>query len=204
MANKEKTKSKNEEKNKENIVAQQEIEEVSEDFFLEFVAMEAVQKSSNYGAASLNGSLRIINSSKNGKRIEISKKIVDKLELGEATSVYITKKEDGFAICKDKFFEAASRYNLRQNGSSRVIYCGPLVAEIVKMFRLDFSEKVCQTLDNIEYKRFQNRIVGIVKYTEETSEEVSEENTAEEVCEDGNEELDVSLEDGNVTEMVEE
>lgn len=151
--------------------ASSEMEAISEEYLLEFVAMEAVQKVSKHGTAAPNGSIRIINSTKNGKRVELSKKVVVELDLADSTCLYIAKNANSFMICKEKFSEAASRYILRNSGSAKVVYCGALVTEISTLFDLDFTVKVCQTLDEIKYSRYRGYKMGFVTFNKKTSEE---------------------------------
>jgi hypothetical protein len=124
--------------------------------FSQFRGAKSVSISREIGEA---GVMSIVNSKSNGKRISLSKDLLDRLNNPESVqfafntdSVVIGEKlpivENSFSIRKDK---------------KGIIYASQLVEEITKEFSLDFSNRTSVTFHQAKYRTMGNYIIAIVK-----------------------------------------
>lgn len=115
----------------------------------QFKPIKAVQKS-YYKVSGESGVLTVVNSSKNGKRLILSKEMVDKLSLIDSVTVAYDELNKQFAFLKAAV-EGHQTFRLRKFEGRMVIYCAELVRNIAEAFELDFSDRVCHTITQGKY-----------------------------------------------------
>jgi hypothetical protein len=113
----------------------------------ELKVIKPKSKSKARGAKSANGVCTVVNSEKNGKRVTLSKEIMELLN--NPVSIEIGFTEDGIAVAK-KLPENGVEFSLRKNGNKGVIYSSQLVEEITELFDLDFQDRVSITFTEAE------------------------------------------------------
>ncbi|MCM3116314.1 hypothetical protein M3610_13495 [Neobacillus sp. MER 74] len=94
------------------------------------------------------GVITIINSERNGKRIILSKELME--ELLEPELVQIAFSSNEIAI-GEEIPNNDHHFNVRKNGAKGVIYSAGLIQEITGLFNLDFSNKVSVTFYQVRY-----------------------------------------------------
>lgn len=92
----------------------------------------------NFGEA---GDLSIIYSN-NGKRFALSKEICIKIDNPNFVKIKFYNKGIVFINGDD---DKNNAYELKSQGGKRIVYCGPLVKEVIEKFNLDFSNRSCRT-----------------------------------------------------------
>lgn len=88
------------------------------------------------------GSLTIINSAKNGKRLIISEDVVETLELKETVKIGFMEKQLllGTTLPGEK-----NEYELKRQGKKFVVYSSELIAQITEHQKIDFTNRVSHT-----------------------------------------------------------
>lgn len=99
------------------------------------------------------GYATLINSDKNGKRLQFPASVVDKLSLKDVGLIFITMSEDSLTFSVHKLSEYSIAMPLNISGSQMVIYSADLTAELTEFFSIDYSEKVSHTFYD---GRFEN------------------------------------------------
>ena len=137
---------------------------------LNYKPSKAVQKSKTGGNVG-NGFLTVINSSKNGKRLEFRKDIAEKLGLTEFLNVVYT--EDS-AVFFSADTENEGVFRIKKSGERSVVYSGGLVAELSDFFDLDFTTNVCHTFTEGKFEKIEDfgKIALIISKKKVTNEEV--------------------------------
>ncbi len=102
--------------------------------------------------------LSIVNSNKNGKRIEVSKSLVSQITDDTIPRVSIAVNKDGVAIIPS----IDSNYKLKSSGNKFVLYSTELVREVTKRFNLDFCNCVCQSFTDFEIFEYELQKVVFV------------------------------------------
>lgn len=87
------------------------------------------------------GDLSIIYSN-NGKRFALSKEICIKIDNPDYVSIKFFKNGIVFINADD---DKNNAYELKSQGGKRIVYCGPLVKEVIDKFDLDFANRSCRT-----------------------------------------------------------
>ena len=125
-------------------------------------------------------SLGLVNSKNNGKRLTISKAIADKLDLID--KVYAMPAEDDrkLVLSKTKVFPHSVELKITDEGK-RTSYCAPFVELLTDRFALDFSKHVSRTFYDVDFDTYENTLVAIVSFPEETAEATSEVSSEEAV-----------------------
>ncbi len=114
---------------------------------LNFVPMKATQKKL---LSTEKGLISIINSKRNGKRLQCSSELTNKLDLED--SVFIVSDGQSIVMSKYPLIENSSSYNLKDGDSGKkILYCAPLVVEISDILGLNFDDCVSRTLSDVEY-----------------------------------------------------
>jgi len=108
----------------------------------------------NFGEA---GDLSIIHSN-NGKRFALSKEICIKIDNPNYVKVKFYNKGVVFINADN---DSKNAYALKSQGGKRIVYCGPLVKEVIDKFNLDFSNRSCRTFSGarVEIKGDQKMLV---------------------------------------------
>lgn len=94
------------------------------------------------------GYITIVNSKKNGKRIELLNKLTDVINFND--SVKIGFLENELVIVPTDANVELPIFKFKKVGRKKVIYSASLVQEIAEVLQLDFSERVCYTISNAE------------------------------------------------------
>ena len=97
---------------------------------------------------SKNGSISIINSKNNGRRINISKKILglmdtEDLKIYDCDEISVGFLDDGLILSKVK--SVGKLYKVKNGKNAIIIYNSALVQEITSKFNLNFDSVVCLT-----------------------------------------------------------
>ena len=103
-----------------------------------FAAAQAATVQSVTGTASGKYSVSVVNSNGNGKRITLSKALVEKLELDGSVSFIPLKEERVILMAKELPFPSASTIELT-SGDKRIAYNADAVKLLVDEFDLDYS-----------------------------------------------------------------
>lgn len=94
------------------------------------------------------GYITIVNSKKNGKRIELLNKLTDVINFND--SVKIGFLENELVIVPTDANVELPIFKFKKVGTKKVIYSASLVQEIAEVLQLDFSKRVSYTISNAE------------------------------------------------------
>ncbi|MCB2354720.1 hypothetical protein [Clostridium estertheticum] len=97
---------------------------------------------------------------KTGVRFSIATDVYN--ELGSPLKVQFSFKGDVIAI-SEKLPKAENYYNIKKSGNKAIIYSSSLVKEIIKYFKLDFSNKTSMTFQEVEYILEYEYPVALIK-----------------------------------------
>ena len=114
-------------------------------------------KSINKGIAEA-GIMSIINS-KTGKRIIVSREIMEKLNKPER--IVMSFSEDKIAI-GEQLPNNDNYINIKVLKSKGIIYSAGIVKEITDLYKLDFSNKTSITFLDVEYVKYEENVVAII------------------------------------------
>lgn len=114
-------------------------------------------KSINKGIAEA-GIMSIINS-KTGKRIIVSREIMEKLNKPER--IVMSFSEDKIAI-GEQLPNNDNYINIKVLKSKGIIYSAGIVKEITDLYKLDFSNKTSITFLDVEYVKYEDNVVAII------------------------------------------
>ncbi|MCT4508654.1 MAG: hypothetical protein N4A48_07815, partial [Tepidibacter sp.] len=106
------------------------------------------------------GVISIINSKSNGKRISLSKELMDKLD--NPSRVQFAFSENSIAIGVG-FLDEVPDYKINESKTKGLIYASKLVEEITEEFELDFSDRTSITFHDVEYIDEENICIAIIK-----------------------------------------
>ena len=98
------------------------------------------------------GFVTIINSTKNGRRVEFRKEIVEKI--GVTNTIAVSYDGDTVAFYKPSM-DSDIIFNVRKSCGKAVIYSYQLVEELAEFFNLDFTTRVCHTLSDGGFDVFE-------------------------------------------------
>lgn len=104
------------------------------------------------------GVMSIVNA-KTGKRIMISREIMEKLNKPER--VVISFAEDKIAI-GEQLPNNDNYIGIKVLKSKGVIYSAGIVKEITDLYELDFSNKTSITFFDVEYVKYEDNVVAII------------------------------------------
>lgn len=110
-------------------------------------------------AMSKAGVLTIVNSKKNGKRVILSKELMQ--ELDEPKEVQISYGSDAIAIGSN-IFGNDNYFTLKPQKTKSVIYSSELVNEITELYDLKFGDIVSQTFYQVQYQGEGTSKVAII------------------------------------------
>lgn len=94
------------------------------------------------------GYITIVNSKKNGKRIELLNRLTDIINFNDSIKVGFLGNE--FVIVPTDAKIELPIFKLKKVGTKKVIYSACLVQEIAEVLQLDFSKRVSYTISNAE------------------------------------------------------
>lgn len=104
------------------------------------------------------GVLSVVNS-KNGKRVSIAKEVME--QIGQPTSIQIGFVDTRMVI-GEYLGEAYTSYEVKVQGTKRIIYNKDLVEQITNHYKLDFSSRTSVTFSTATYKRMAGERVAII------------------------------------------
>lgn len=105
------------------------------------------------------GVLTIVNSKKNGKRIEILESLSNELDLEDDIQIGVLG--NGLVLSKS-LPNVSQHFSLKTVGKKRVIYSSELVKEIIDVLNLSFEGRVSRTLRGIELEENQGVMLARV------------------------------------------
>jgi hypothetical protein len=152
-----------------------ELEEFDESEFEEETAV-------GYGRNSAEpGVLMVVNSEQNGnKRVEIAKCVMKEIGNPQAVKIQLSADKlaisatlpnspNAFKICKNipKKKSTSTKKSTCDSATKEIIYKGiiykaDLIETITKKFGLDFTDRVCITFHEVEYKMSGDKVVAII------------------------------------------
>lgn len=109
--------------------------------------LEVKGKGSRRGRGNTRLSLNIVSTEKNGKRMKISKGLLE--ELGNPSSVQISASNTALKIGENL---KNCEVNFQLTGGGDTIYRSGLIDELTEHFGLDFTDMTSLTFDEIEIK----------------------------------------------------
>lgn len=144
-----------------------------------FVPSKAIQKPRHFDAGV--GFVTIVNSKKNGRRVEFRKDIVDKLGVKNT----ITVRYDGDTVI---FFKPTDdsdtiKFNVSESSGKAVIYSYQLVEELTQFFGLNFDDRVCHTISEGGFDTFEEDGQPVLFVNRKRSNETICETNADKVVE---------------------
>ena len=104
------------------------------------------------------GAMSVINS-KTGKRIIVSREIMEKLNKPER--VVMSFAVDKIAI-GEQLPNNDNYINIKVLKSKGIIYSAGIVKEITDLYKLDFSNKTSITFLDVEYVKYEENVVAII------------------------------------------
>lgn len=105
------------------------------------------------------GAMSVINS-KNGKRVTLSKDVMNRLNNTEMISISFS--DDSLAIA-ERLPNNNNQLKVKCSGNKGVVYSAGLVSEITDKYELDFSDKVSTTFKEVNYVESNGYTVAIIK-----------------------------------------
>lgn len=105
------------------------------------------------------GVMSVINSVKNGKRVSISREIMNKI--GQLDSVQMGFMKNGIVIGQ-YLSDTNTSYQLRTQGAKKLIYSKGLVEQITDYFGIDFSNRTSITFHEATYQKLDGNIVAVI------------------------------------------
>lgn len=109
------------------------------------------------------GFVTIINSTKNGRRVEFRKEIVEKI--GVTNTIAVSYDGDTVAFYKPSMDSDTIIFNVSESNGRAVVYSYQLVEELAEFFNLDFTTRVCHTISDGGFDVFEeeNQPVMFIK-----------------------------------------
>ena len=114
------------------------------------------QKKGGAGKASIS----IVNSEENGKRVSLSKTLIELLE-NPKTIQFLVADEERLLI-GEHLGEDYTNFSFSKEGG-RIIYSSSLVNELVKRFEIDYTDRVSASFDHVKVRKYKDYPVAIVK-----------------------------------------
>lgn len=126
-----------------------------------FKPSRAIQKPRKYSGDV--GFVTIINSTKNGRRVEFRKEIVEKI--GVTNTIAVSYDGDTVAFYKPSMDSDTIIFNVSESNGRAVVYSYQLVEELAEFFNLDFTTRVCHTISDGGFDVFEeeNQPVMFIK-----------------------------------------
>ena len=137
----------------------EEIESVSsegENIFKRFIPSNSRSITKNI---TKSGGVSIINA-KTGKRISVSKSILDYLNV--ESKIQFAFSDNEIAIGKE-LPNNENYFTIKMSKTKGLVYCTSLVLEITELYELDFQNRTSITFNNIQYQNIQVNNVVVVK-----------------------------------------
>ena len=110
--------------------------------------LRAPKGTQNLKKADGHGHLTIVNSRKNGKRIELLKPLTDLMKIEDEVKIGFI--ENCLILFPTDAKVELPIFKFKKVGTKKVIYSASLVQEIAEVLQLDFSERVSYTISQVE------------------------------------------------------
>ena len=108
---------------------------------------------------STGGGISVVNA-KTGKRVSVSKTIVD--YVGVKDKIQFAFSDNEIAIGKD-LPNNDNHFTIKMSKGKGNVYSTGLVLEITELYDLDFKDKTSITFDDIQYQNVQGTNIAIIK-----------------------------------------
>ncbi len=116
--------------------------------------------STSRGKKGETGVITIVNSKKNGRRIEFLPQLCELLSIDE--DVQLAFDENSLVVIPMTEEPEYPVFQLKKSGNKKVIYNTALVEEIIKQLKLDYSNCVSKTLDNVKIENWDEVDIAII------------------------------------------
>lgn len=110
--------------------------------------LRAPKSTQNLKRTDGQGQITIVNSRKNGKRIELLKPLTDLMEIEDEVKIGFI--ENALILFPVNAEVSLPIFSLKKVGTKKVIYSASLVQEIAEVLQLNFSTRVSYTISNAE------------------------------------------------------
>ena len=124
---------------------------VKKDFSKIFEAAKVAEVRQVSATGSSKFSISIVNSDGNGKRVTLSKALIDKLQLEGSVYMLPLAEENVLLLAKEMPFPSASKIALTSK-DGRISYNADAVKLIVDTFGLDYSKCTSKSFNQIEFE----------------------------------------------------
>jgi len=131
--------------------------EASQEF--DFNILRPAESKCSSRKSSKAGVISIINSENNGKRISLSKELMQRLNCPK--TVQFSFFDDGIAIAEDLPDNEFS-FTIKEWKEKYLIYSTQLVNEITEAFDLNFNGITSQTFHKVQYSTFEETPVALI------------------------------------------
>lgn len=105
------------------------------------------------------GVLSIVNSKKNGKRVSLSRELMEQLANTETVQIGFT---DQLIAISEYLGDQYTSYMLRKSGSKSIIYSSELVKQITEKYHLNFTNRTSFTFTEASYKSQGDKKIAFV------------------------------------------
>ena len=134
---------------------------IKRDFSKLFAAAQEENLPQISGNGSGKYSVSIVNSSGNGKRVTLSKALVEKLQLEGTVDILPVPSENAVMMGKTLSFPCTSQIELN-SADKRTAYHANAVKVIVEAFGLDYSNKTSMSFNDIEFAEIDGVPIAVV------------------------------------------
>ena len=110
--------------------------------------LRAPKSTQNLKRTDGQGQITIVNSRKNGNRIELLKPLTDLMEIEDEVKIGFI--ENALILFPVNAEVSLPIFSLKKVGTKKVIYSASLVQEIAEVLQLNFSTRVSYTISNAE------------------------------------------------------
>lgn len=132
-------------------------EEEEELDFIDLSEFTPVKSKSKAKESTEAGIMSIINSKKNGKRITLSKHLIQKLKVDKAINIALSSNA---IVIASADAEIGNEFPFKVSGNKVIIYSADLVNEITMHYGLDFSDCVSKTFYEVTYNKTSTHTVA--------------------------------------------
>jgi len=131
----------------------------------DYKAYASVSKPNSVSGSGV-GCLTIVNSKKNGKRLEFPKSLIDALGNPDTIQVSCVGKQLCVGV---KLPGNGTSYTMKKQRSKRVVYATQLIEEISRDLGISFENRVCVTFYNYEVdpEGYEGQPIAVIEYTTE-------------------------------------
>ena len=103
-----------------------------------------------------NLSFNIVNSKRNGKRVKLSKGLVQAVDLTDSADMLPLKEEGLLMIAKKLPYEAACQVSLKGENEAKIGYNTGMVALLTQLFDLNFTGHTSMSFSDIDIETLEH------------------------------------------------